>query len=149
MTPCSLVDKCQILGGFKSVKPPRSPWPARESLLLLILSNVKVSTKFYVVNNIVPVILFACRTQLDLSELCLRFSPPNQEKDATLFLRTCCFFLQMARISCPETSVPNTNLRHVTSEKSESLKPAPLALPRSTFGKSQAVFKRKTEWSYQ
>jgi hypothetical protein len=92
MTPCSLVDKCQLLGEFKSVKPPRSPWPARELLLLLILSNVKVSTKFYIVNNIVPVILFACRTQRDLSELCLCFSPPNQEKDTTLFLRICCFF---------------------------------------------------------
>jgi hypothetical protein len=92
MTPCSLVDKCQILGGFKSVEPPRSQWPTRQHYLLLIFSNVKVSTKFYKVNRILPVILFTYRTQLDLSALCLCFSPPNQEKNATLFLRTCCFY---------------------------------------------------------
>jgi hypothetical protein len=59
------------------------------------------------------------------------------------------FILQMARISCPETSEPNTNLRHVTSKKSEILKYAPLALPGSTFGKSQALFEQNTERSYQ
>jgi len=51
-----------------------------------------VSTKCYKVNSTLPVILFAYRTQLDLTALCLRFSPPNQEKDATLFLTTCCFY---------------------------------------------------------
>jgi hypothetical protein len=51
-----------------------------------------MSTKFFIVNNFVPVILFARRTQRDLSELCLRFSPPNQEKEATLFSQNMLFF---------------------------------------------------------
>jgi hypothetical protein len=54
-----------------------------------------------------------------------------------------CFILQAARISCPETPVTNTNLRHVNSEKSESLKPAPLARTGATVGKSRAVFEQR------
>jgi len=71
---------------------------------------------------------------------CFFFLPPNQEKVATLFFpqEHAVFILQMARKNCPETPVTNTNLRHVISEKIENLKPAPFALPGSTFGKSQS-----------
>ena len=112
--------------------------------LLPILSSVKMSTKFYIVNNIVPVFLFAYRTKLDLYALCLRFPPPNQEKDATLFfLERAVFMLQVVRISCPETSVPNTNLRHIICEKSENLKPAPSAHPGSTLVSHKQCLNRR------
>lgn len=87
--------------------------------------------------------------------ICLRcvhgFLPPNQEKVAKLFfLEHAVFILQMAQRNSPETSVTNTNLRRVTSEKIESLNPAQLARPGSTFGKSQAVLEqRNTERSFQ
>ena len=78
------------------------------------------------------------------------FCLPIKKKLQSFFLEHAVFILQMAQRNSPETSVTNTNLRRVTSEKIESLNPAQLARPGSTFGKSQAVLEqRNTERSFQ